>query len=459
MTYDPHPSLAPTYRGLQWIDGALPTELERWPRHRTRLQIDKTGDAYDIAHEELAAYAAGRMIEWPERPIYFLCDMHADTDAFFRSLVATGGVERTGPGDDDFKITAEGKRAIFVIGGDCIDKGPDNLRLLRALRRLIDRGADVELLTGNHDLRMLVGLIYGGARDPRHAHLFVRLGKKSIPLFREIFDHYIAGPADPSKGPFSGRRDFPSDAEVRAKLFHDDTWYDEFPRAVAGFIAPDKIEKEVARIREKTQELVDKCDELDMSLGMVYAAFEAARWLFLDPAGEFFWFFERMKLCRKYGSLLFIHAGVDDVIARLIRERGIHHLNDEFRRLLGDDLFGLYHGPFGNTFRTKYRPADRPFTEAGLKDMHDAGILAIVHGHRNILRGQRMVLRGGILNFECDVSVDCNTRALEGAPGPGGGATLIRPDGAMLGISTDHSFIKHFDVRTAFRLRRSRAGR
>jgi hypothetical protein len=216
MTYDPHPSLAPTYRGLQWIDGALPTELERWPRHRTRLQIDKTGDAYDIAHEELAAYAAGRMIEWPERPIYFLCDMHADTDAFFRSLVATGGVERTGPGDDDFKITAEGKRAIFIIGGDCIDKGPDNLRLLRALRRLIDRGADVELLTGNHDLRMLVGLIYGGARDPRHAHLFVRLGKKSIPLFREIFDHYIAGPPDPSKGPFAGRREFLSDAEVRA---------------------------------------------------------------------------------------------------------------------------------------------------------------------------------------------------------------------------------------------------
>ena len=459
MTYDPHPSVAPAYRGAGWLDVALPAALERWPRHRTRLQIDKTGDSYDIAREELVAYADGRAIDWPEETIYFLCDMHADTDAFFRSLVASGGVEKTGPGDDDFALTPEGKRAIFVIGGDCIDKGPDNLRLLRAIRRLIDRGADVELLVGNHDLRMLVGLIYGGARDPRFAHLFVRMGKKSIPLFREIYDTFVAGGRGPEHGPHAGRRDFLPDDQVRARLFHDDAWYDDFPRAVAGLIPPDKVAKEVARIREKVHELVDRCDELDMSLGMVHAAFETARWLFLDPAGEFHWFFERMKLCRKYGAFLFIHAGVDDVIARHLREHGVHHLNEEFRRLIADDLFGLYHGHVGNTFRTKYRDSDRPFTAAGQRDLQDAGIAAIVHGHRNILRGQRMVLRGGILNFECDVSVDSNTRALEGATGPGGGVTVLRPDGHILGISTDHPYIKHFDARSAFRLHRSRAGR
>lgn len=454
MIYDPNHSVVPVYRGLEHLDTELPTTPERWPKYRTRLQIDKVGNSYDIAAEELAAYAEGKLLDWPEQTLYFLCDMHADTDAFFRSLVATGGVDKTGPGDDDFRLTPEGKRAIFLIGGDCLDKGPDNLRLLRAIARLIDRGAEVELLCGNHDLRAMVGFVYGGAKDPRLAHLFVRMGKKSVPLYREIYDTYVAR----GLGPW-GDRALLSDDEVKAALFHDEGWYEAFPRAVAGLIQPNKIAKEVERIREKVHELQDKCDELDLTLGMVHAAFETARWLFLEEGGEFAWFFERMKLCRKYGSLLFIHAGVDDTVAAAIRDHGVHHLNEEFRRLIRDDLFGLYHGAIGNTFRTKYRPSDRPFTAAGLQAMHDAGIYAIVHGHRNILRGQRMVLRGGMLNFECDVSVDCNTRLLEGQQGPGGGATVIRPNGAMLGISTDHRAVKHFDVRSAFRLNRSRAGR
>ncbi|MCA9638077.1 MAG: metallophosphoesterase, partial [Myxococcales bacterium] len=423
---------------------------ERWPKYRTRLQIDKVGNTYDLAAEELAAYAAGKTLDWPEQTLYFLCDMHADTDAFFRSLVASGGVEKTGPGDDAFRLTREGERAIFIIGGDCLDKGPDNLRLLRAIRALIERGADVELLVGNHDLRAMVGFVYGGRREPRYAHLFVRMGKKSVPLYKELFDTYVAP---------SGRRDFLSDDEVRRRLFHDESWYEAFPDEVSDLIQANKIAKEVDRIREKVHELQDKADEMDMSLGMVHAAFEAAREVFLGEGGEHRWFFERMKLCRKYGSLLFIHAGVDDVIAGLIRERGIHFVNEEFRRLIDDDLFGLYHGAFGNAFRTKYRPSDRPFTDEGLQAMHEAGIYAIVHGHRNILRGQRMVLRGGMLNFECDVSVDTNTRILEGQRGPGGGVTVIRPDGHVLGISTDHPHVKHFDVRTAFRIHRSRAGR
>ncbi|MEZ4382854.1 MAG: hypothetical protein R3A79_16080 [Nannocystaceae bacterium] len=449
MTYDPHPTIIPTLHGAEWIDAEFSRQPERWPRFRTRLQIDKTGEAYDIAHEELERYAAGKAIVWPDRTIYFLCDMHADTDAFFRSLVASGGVEKTGPGDGDFRLTAEGKRATFVIGGDCLDKGPHNLRLLRAIRALMEAGAEVDLLVGNHDLRARVGFVYGGAKDPRYAHLFVRMGKKSVPLYKEIFDEYIAP---------EGPHDFLSDDEVRARLFHDEGWYEAFPRAVAGLIQPNKVAKEVQRIREKVHELQEMCDEMDMSLGMIYAAFEKAKALFMR-GGEFAWFFERMRLCRRYGSLLFIHAGVDDLVAAKIREHGIHELNSEYKRMVDAELFELYHGSFGNTFRTKYRPSDRPFTEAGLKNMHEAGIYAIVHGHRNILRGQRMVLRGGMLNFECDVSVDANTRAIEGQRGPGGGVTVIRPDGYVLGISTDHPYVKRFDVRTAFKIKRSRAGR
>ncbi len=453
MTFDPHPMITPRYRGSEWIGVKLPHEPERWPKFRTRLQIDKTGDSYDIAEEELLRYAQETLgegaIAWPDRTIYFLSDMHADADAFFRSLVASGAIDKTGPEDADFTLTDAAARAIFVIGGDCLDKGPHNLRLLRALRLLIDSGAEVELLVGNHDLRALVGFIYGGAKEPRLAHLFVRMGKKAIPLYKEIYDEYIAP---------HGPHELLSDDEVRRRLFHDESWYEAFPATVKGLIQPNKIVKEVKRIREKVGELQEMCDEMEMSLGMVYAAFQRAKELFL-PGGEFAWFFERMRLCRRYGSLLFIHAGVDDVIAKKIRDHGICELNAEFRRLIDNDLFALYHGSFGNSFRTKYRPSDRPFTEVGLQAMHEAGIYAIVHGHRNILRGQRMVLRQGMLNFECDVSVDANTRALEGQSGPGGGITVIRPDGHVLGISTDHPYVKHFDVRTAFRLQRSRAGR
>ena len=176
MTFDPHPTTAPRYRGEEWIGAKLPTEVERWPKFRTRLQIDKTGDSYDIAEEELLRYGEDKSISWPDRPIYFLCDMHADADAFFRSLVASGAIEKTGPEDADFRLTPAAERATFVIGGDCLDKGPNNLRLLRAVRLLIDSGADVDLLVGNHDLRALVGFIYGGSKEPRLAHLFVRMG-------------------------------------------------------------------------------------------------------------------------------------------------------------------------------------------------------------------------------------------------------------------------------------------
>ena len=41
----------------------------------------------------------------------------------------------------------------------------------------------------------------------------------------------------------------------------------------------------------------------------------------------------------------------------------------------------------------------------------EAGMHAIVHGHRNVTRGQRIMLRVGLLHVECDTCVDANTRA------------------------------------------------
>jgi amphi-Trp domain-containing protein len=432
----------PDYRGLEHVGGRLPHGTQQWPKFWKQNTAMACGDTYDIARQKVYQYASERAWVWPSRMIYFLCDQHADADAFFRSLVASGGVEKTGPGDGDFRLTEAGKEGTFIIGGDCLDKGPSNLRFLRALKSLIDTGADVELLAGNHDVRALVGLAYIGRKEPHLAHLFVRMGRKSLNLLHEIHEGYVRDSEE-----LTGPED---DEHLHQMLFPDDSWFDQFPKAVEGILSPAKIDKEVVRIREKIAEFSEECASRNMTLRDVFAATVKASELFTDPNGEFTWFYDRMTLARREGSFLFVHAGVDDEVAREIVRFGVEKLNETFRSLMAEDLFGLYHGPIGNMFRTKYRRSEPPLTDTGTANMHRAGIHAIVHGHRNIPRGQRMVMRRGLLNFECDASVDCNTRDLLGLDGLGGAVTIFEPDGTVTGISTDYPHAKQLDAANLF---------
>lgn len=420
-----------TYHGLQWVGGMLPTEYEPWPKFSTREIADMSGDHYDISRDEMQAYLDGQPWVWPERIVYFICDVHADTDAFFRSLVASGGFAKIGPADSDFDLTPDGSEALLIIGGDCLDKGPSNLRLLRAVRDVIDRGVQVEMLAGNHDIRFLVGLQYAGRKEPQYAHLFARMGKKSAPFFKEIYEEYLAG---------SGQTP-PAAADVRAALFPDPSWYEIFPEVVRGVIRDEKIDKEVRRIREKTVELEEEARALGLTLGHVAMALDTAKSLFTG-SGEFAWFFDRMDLAYRAGSFLFIHGGVDDVVAAWLHQEDVTGLNQRYWAMIPDDLFELYNGPVGNAFRTKYRPSDFPFTEHGVRELQAAGIYAIVHGHKSIDRGQRIVPRDGMLNIECDACVNRNTRRFHGLPEQGGAATIFRPDGTLLGISTDYPYAK-----------------
>jgi hypothetical protein len=202
------------------------------------------------------------------------------------------------------------------------------------------------------------------------------------------------------------------------------------------------------RIREKTEELEQECERSGMSLGMVIAAASKCRDLFIAKRGRYRWFYERMALAKRAGSFLFVHAGVCDTTAEIIRHDGVAELNLRFRTMLQQDLFELYHGPLGNMFRTKYRDVDYPLTARGVTDLHRAGIYAIVHGHQPVQRGQRLRLREGLLNFECDVSVDRNTRAVCGLDGAGGGATIFRPEGTVTAVSTDYRYAKVLDSAT-----------
>ena len=74
------------------------------------------------------------------RKVYFFADLHADRQAFETSV-----------------SHCEDPTALYIIGGDCLDKGPSNLDLLDAIYELSQR-ADVKILAGNHDLRMLMVL-------------------------------------------------------------------------------------------------------------------------------------------------------------------------------------------------------------------------------------------------------------------------------------------------------------
>jgi len=423
---------SPRYRGQRWIDASLPQGCEPWlpgkgchPHNRAMLK-------------ELRQHCRQYQWHWPKRSHYFLTDLHADTDAFMASLVATGGVKKTGAGDADFHLTKAGRKARFLIGGDCFDKGPSTLRLLRALKHLHDSGARLRILAGNHDVRLLLGIrALRMEREPRTEHFFIRMGPKVIPLFKEIVDDHLQGR--------HALRGIPGNAACRRLLYPRKRWFKEFPKAAEWSMPAVTVEREVERVRKKMAGFERQCDKAGLSLRQVYAAALSCECMLLRPGGEFHWFYNHLRLAHRRGSLLFVHAGMDDQIAKLVRDQGIDILNRRFRKQIYHDPFEFYYGPLANTMRTKYRAVDRPWSGRGAERLHSAGIHALVHGHDNLPCGQRMLMRKGMLNFQCDATVDRNSRVKEGISGAGAAATLFQPTGRVLAISSDHRHIKCFD--------------
>lgn len=414
----------PQYRGRQWIRACLPDGGESWSAETGCSQPDRS-------HEPVT----GTPWRWPAEPVFFFGDPHADSEAFTASLVASGGIEKTGYSDDAFRLTDAGRKALFILAGDCFDKGPDNLRLIRTLRLLLERGARMRILAGNHDVRILLGMReMNQSRNPRNEHFFIRMGAKAVPFLVEIHKQYLAGR--------EALRDIPGTAECRRRLYPSDRWFDIFPELARKIMQKQTLENELIRIRWKIQHFEEDCDAAGLTLRHAYAA--ALKWqsLFLRPEGEFYWFFRMMQLACQEGSFLFVHAGLDDRIAEAIDKRGIQYLNRRFRQQLQGEAFDLYYGPLANCFRTKYREVDLPFTRQGTASAHHAGIQVVAHGHRNVLHGQRIVRRQGMINFECDTTMDSNSRLKEGLKGPGAGVTIIHPDGMVMGLSTDYQKIK-----------------
>ena len=432
------PLRLPRYHGSQWLRANLPTEVENWLNGNHHLLRHRQGGSAK-ARAKLQQTLANHTWQWPRRDICFISDLHADTDALFDALIASGGIEKTGPKDHQFRLTREGKEMLFILGGDFFDKGPGNLRLLRAIHHVANRGARLRILAGNHDIRVLLGMRSAAQyKNSVNDHFFIRMGKKAIPMLREIRDSYL--------NTSDALRDIPDDATCLRLLLPDSAWQHQFSQQAAAMMPPSAVARELRKVEQKSARFASQCAKAGLSLREVYAACHQWQRLFLQKDGEFYWFFNKMKLACRKGSFLFVHAGVDDHFASLLAQHGVAKLNRQFRHQLKSSPFDCYYGSHANTIRTKYRTDDHQLTRHGSWNLHSVGIHTIVHGHRNLLHGQRIALRKSIVHFECDITLDAHSRSHEGLTGFGGGATLIQPEGRVLGISSDYHRIKLFDI-------------
>ena len=419
-------------------DACLPSKFQSWINGGPKaIRVDQT--SHRSLKKEIQNVRDQGAWKWPKRRVFFFSDLHADADAFIASLIASGGVKKTGDEDDALKLTKAGRKGLFIIGGDCFDKGPSNLRLLRVLRVLRERGARMKILAGNHDVRMLLGTLSMSTRkDPRNEHFFVRMGPKMVPFLKEVWEQYLKDG--------KGLRGVPDSRDCRRILYPSKNWPNRFP-FYASWVMPDAaVKRELKRMKRKMVRFEQDCEKAGITIRIAYAAAMKWRRLFLHRDGEFAWFFRDMALVHRQGSFLFIHAGLDDRIARIIEDKGLKVLNKMFRYQLFGNPFEFYYGPLANMVRTKYRPVDMPLTTYGADIIHKMGIHAVVHGHQHLCHGQRIKLRHGIVNFECDTTMDRNTRKKEGLPGHGVAVTIIEPDGQVIGISRDHPSRKVFEL-------------
>ncbi len=439
---DRSPLLPPVYDPIGELSD-LPQELERWPIASAHSGSAAPGGVSDL-EACLARAAAHGGWRWPTRPVVFLCDTHADAEGFLRSLVAAGLIWRAPEAPGGFGLTAFGKRATILIGGDCLDKGPSNLDMLDALGALMASGLDLRLLAGNHDLRLRLAV--SALHAPPTAlteHLLVRMGRKIIPLLGEVRARYVRE---------SDLAALPDEAACRARLHPRPGWAGRFSAAAAPYLTTAAVAPEIAKLDSKAAQFDAEVIRAGLSAREVLAAALACREVFFTAGGDYAWFYDRMDVVCQLGSLLFVHAGVDDSMCRLLAEGGVAAVNARYRTEQGLHPFAFYFGPLANLVRTKYRPTDAALTEAGVAALHRLGIHMVVQGHVNNPSGQRLLAKKGLLHLEGDVTLDRVSRRLEGLAGIGAGATLIFPSGDVIGLSRDYPRAKHFAPERQFQI-------
>ena len=176
------------------------------------------------------------------------------------------------------------------------------------------------------------------------------------------------------------------------------------------------------RFQRRIWPLLDECGGI-----------KAAKSMFLDPDGEFFWFFESHKLLKIAKNCLFSHAGVDNFMAFQLNHNGEKSVNFIFKSLLKRSSHRAYYGEFGPTFRSK--PKNQDLTQKGANYLKHAGIEYVIHGHVNVFSGHQMSMLEGVKHIMCDCTLDRNSRKKHN----------MEPDGwAFLEVDTEKKKIIGF---------------
>ena len=425
-----------TYQGQEWIKAPLPKKLCKW--------IEQKPHGWQLADEnnqalkdELTILAHHTSWQWPDRLVVFITDLHADPEAFSASLVASGLFIRLGPLPQQIAVIPSAPSFEVILGGDYIDKGSNNLGLLRLIGQLINQDIPITLLSGNHDLRLHLAVKSLVSNDNLlNRHFVIRLGSKIMTMCTELLNEYPLSSEE--------KADLPSEEACLSRLLLDDQWYFHFRQEARSHLSDLQIETELTQLRSRERRFISAAKKAKLSMQQIYAALKRWAQLFLEPTGEFHWFTKLQQLGCRRGSFIFIHAGCDNHMAIRLATDGIERLNEEYREALNCDPFELYYSLLGNMLRTKYRPQDPPLSSHIRRTLHQAGIHAFVHGHRNLHYGQRITFRSNMLHFECDTTLNKVSRENIGLKAEAAAATLLSPDGWVLGISSDYPAIKHF---------------
>lgn len=409
-------------------------------------KLDKTLGAYpleNLFHQESLPAGKTNQQKWlaPEKTAYFFCDLHADAQAFLRSLKLSGLVTS----DSDLShltLQEHAKTAQIIIGGDCFDKGPSNLQLFELLAKLRQENLECIILSGNHDLRVLAGIL--ALQNPNNilqSHFVVRMGRKTVRFFKEIYDHYQL-----QKQPAEL-----TNKQALKRLNPHPQWEDNFWEVAPQFLSAKQMDKELKQIAKKRLDMLEAAEEVGLQPYQLYQAIAFAHQLFVDPEGQFHWFLKELKLVHVSGSYLFCHAGIDDSIAKYFAQgadNASQTINLHFQNALEkQQLFHLYYNEFGNVVRTKYRNKDYPLTAAGAEYLKQQQIFAIVNGHRSHLDGQKLYLRQGLLNFECDTELNENCRKKSKLKADGESVTIFDQNGTVKAFCNDMIAPKAFDPR------------
>ena len=258
-----------------------PYELEPWlEAEKHGLKTISKNKAKNVIKHLLKTFPW----QWPEERIVFITDLHADGDALLHSLLISGNIKfkekesaQTTHNDKKraskntlktvprFKLTEQGKQSLFIIGGDCFDKGPSNLYLMDVLKCLIDMGAHVEILAGNHDLRVLYGMRCAGqTKDPCNGHFFIRMGAKALPFLVEIRDRYLTRK--------KALKHIPNEQTCLKLLMPQDAWWEAFPEFASWVMPQQTIEREMHKIRKKSDRFTHLCQDVGLSMREAYAA-------------------------------------------------------------------------------------------------------------------------------------------------------------------------------------------